>query len=59
VEVVKADGTTARRVVQVGLDDKVRCEIRSGLAAGERVVVGRRSNETTTSSSMPSLPGAL
>jgi len=58
VEVVKADGTTARRVVQVGLDDKVRCEIRSGLAAGERVVVGQRSNETTASS-MPSPPGAL
>ena len=43
VEVVSADGTTARRAVQVGLDDKVRCEIRSGLAAGEQVVVGRRS----------------
>ena len=58
VEVVHADGTTARRAVQVGLDDKVRCEIRSGLAAGEQVVVGRRSSEAKASA-MPAPPGAL
>lgn len=58
IEVVDADGTTERRSVQVGLDDKVRCEIRSGLSAGERVVVGRRSQETTASA-MPAPPGAL
>jgi macrolide-specific efflux system membrane fusion protein len=58
VEVVNADGTTARRVVQVGLDDKVRCEIRSGLSRGERVVVGRRPSEANASG-MPAPPGAL
>jgi len=58
VEVVSADGTTARRAVQVGLDDKVRCEIHSGLAAGEQVVVGRRSSEAKASA-MPAPPGAL
>ena len=37
VEVVNADGSLDRRPVEVGLDDKARCEIRSGLKAGERV----------------------
>jgi len=58
VEVVGANGSLTRRVVEVGLDDKARCEIRSGLAAGERVVIGRRAAETQASS-MPSPPGAL
>ncbi|MGD1015405.1 MAG: efflux RND transporter periplasmic adaptor subunit [Roseiarcus sp.] len=58
IEVVDSGGTTERRIVQVGLDDKVRCEIRSGLSAGERVVIGRRSRETTASA-MPAPPGAL
>jgi len=58
VEVVNADGSLDRRAVEVGLDDKARCEIRSGLKAGERVVVGRRSSETKTSA-MPGPPGGL
>ena len=44
--------------VEVGLDDKARCEIRSGLKAGERVVVGRRASEAKTSA-MPAPPGGL
>lgn len=58
VEVVGANGATTRRTVVVGLDDKVRAEIRSGLTAGEKVVVGRRSTEAKTSS-MPGPPGGL
>jgi macrolide-specific efflux system membrane fusion protein len=58
VEVVDAKGATTRRKVVVGLDDKVRAEIRSGLAAGEKVVVGRRSAEAK-GSSMPPPPGGL
>lgn len=58
VEVVGANGATTRRKVVVGLDDKVRVEIRSGLTAGEKVVVGRRSSEAKTSS-MPGPPGGL
>ena len=58
VEVVDAAGGVARRAVQVGLDDKARCEIRSGLNAGERVVIGRRSSETKASA-MPGPPGGL
>lgn len=58
VEVVGAEGSVSRRVVQVGLDDKTRCEIRSGLNAGERVVLGRRSAETKVSA-MPGPPGGL
>ena len=45
-------------LMQVGLDDKTRCEIRSGLVAGERVVIGRRSTETKASA-MPPPPGGL
>ncbi|MCE1237409.1 MAG: efflux RND transporter periplasmic adaptor subunit [Hyphomicrobiales bacterium] len=58
VDVVGSGGAISRRPVAVGLDDKVRCEIRSGLAAGETVVVGRRSTEAKTSS-MPPPPGGL
>ncbi len=58
VEVVDADGGLDRRAVQVGLDDKARCEIRSGLSAGERVVIGRRSSEAKVSA-MPAPPGGL
>jgi membrane fusion protein, macrolide-specific efflux system len=58
VDVVDAGGGVARRAVEVGLDDKARCEIRSGLKVGERVVVGRRSPETKASA-MPGPPGGL
>ncbi|MGA2492482.1 MAG: efflux RND transporter periplasmic adaptor subunit [Roseiarcus sp.] len=58
VETVAADGSVSRRAVEVGLDDKARCEIRSGLKAGERVVVGRRSSETKAPA-MPGPPGGL
>jgi membrane fusion protein, macrolide-specific efflux system len=58
VEVVGPNGTTTARKVAVGLDDKVRVEIRSGLTVGEKVVVGRRSAEVKTSS-MPGPPGGL
>jgi macrolide-specific efflux system membrane fusion protein len=58
VEVFGADGSVSRRAVQVRLDDKARCEIRSGLNAGERVVLGRRSTETKVSA-MPGPPGGL
>lgn len=58
VEVVGSGGATERRKVVVGLDDKVRAEIRSGLAVGEKVVVGRRSTEAKTSA-MPGPPGGL
>ena len=42
VDVINDDGSLSRRVVEVGLDDKVRSEIRNGLRTGERVVAGRR-----------------
>ncbi|NLH80696.1 MAG: efflux RND transporter periplasmic adaptor subunit [Phyllobacteriaceae bacterium] len=58
VEVVGADGKTTTRAVTIGRDDKTTVEIRSGLSAGERVVTGRRSTETKTSS-MPPPPGGL
>ena len=45
VEVVDADGAITKRVVGVGLDDKVRTEIRSGLKAGERVISSRKSSD--------------
>ncbi len=41
VDVVDADGTISPRVVTVGLDDKVRVEIKTGLKPGERVVSNR------------------
>lgn len=60
VEVVGADDTITRRVVEVGLDDKVRVEIRSGLKAGERVVASRKAAGTVAkATSMRPPPGGL
>jgi len=41
VSVVGADGSVADREVQVGIDNRIMAEIKSGLAAGERVVTGQ------------------
>lgn len=62
VEVVDADGTITRRVVTVGLDDKVRVEILTGLKAGERVVASRKAAGAAPHSSsgqMRRAPGGL
>jgi macrolide-specific efflux system membrane fusion protein len=45
VEIVGSDGKVERRPVEVGLDDKVRTEIKSGLEPGERVVSSRSSGK--------------
>lgn len=53
VQVVDDAGQVASRDVVVGLDNKVTAEIVSGLAAGERVVTGRRQTSSTARSSSP------
>ncbi len=58
VDVVNGDGSRSQRVVQVGIDDKVRTEIRNGLDAGERIVAGRRVANSSPSA-MPAPPGGL
>lgn len=40
VRVLNADGSTAERRVEVGLNDKVTAEVKSGLAEGDKVVTG-------------------
>lgn len=57
VRVLKADGTTERRKVEVGLNNKTTAEIRSGLEKGERVVVGEGASERQSSSSSRRPPG--
>jgi len=47
VQVVDDSGRIETRTVAIGLDDKVTAEVRSGLRVGERVVIGRKSAETT------------
>jgi macrolide-specific efflux system membrane fusion protein len=59
VEVVGADGTLATRTVDVGLDDRVRIEIRSGLALGERVIANRRSAGFAKTTSNRPPPGGM
>jgi hypothetical protein len=40
----QADSTAERRVVEVGFEDDINAEIKTGLKAGERVIVkGQRS----------------
>ena len=58
VEVAGDGGAPERRPVVVGLNDKVQCEIKSGLEAGERVVTGHRSTDPKTSS-LPAPPVGL
>jgi hypothetical protein len=53
VRVVEPSGAVSTRVVKVGLNKKVVAEIRDGLAAGERVVIGT----TGMDSSARKLPG--
>jgi macrolide-specific efflux system membrane fusion protein len=43
VDVVDATGAIQRRDVEIGLNDKVKVEIRSGLQEGEKVVSSRKS----------------
>ena len=52
VRVTDADGTVSDRKVEIGLNNKVTAEVRSGLAENERVVTGERST-ATTANAMP------
>ena len=47
VEVLGADGRTSPRKVEIGLDNRIVAEIRSGLEAGERVVTARATGAPT------------
>jgi multidrug efflux pump subunit AcrA (membrane-fusion protein) len=51
VQVVMADGTTEKRIVQVGLSDWQNTEITEGLTEGEKIIVPKGTTTTTTSSS--------
>jgi macrolide-specific efflux system membrane fusion protein len=59
VEVIGNDGSVERRKVEVGLDDKVRAEIKSGLDAGERVVSSRSSGNFVGTNFMRRRPGPM
>ncbi|WP_315838708.1 efflux RND transporter periplasmic adaptor subunit [Bradyrhizobium prioriisuperbiae] len=56
VRVVEPSGAVVARNVKVGLNNKIRAEIRSGLAAGEQVVVGTTDTDAA-SKTMPGPPG--
>jgi macrolide-specific efflux system membrane fusion protein len=43
IDVVEPTGVISTRAVEVGLNDKLKAEIRSGLKAGERIVSSRKS----------------
>ena len=63
VQVLAADGTVERRMVEVGLNNNVTAEIKSGLSEGDRVVVSKSSSatastEATTSSGSSSRSGS-
>lgn len=51
VRVLNADRTVSTRKVEVGLNDKVTAEIKSGLEEGERVISGQLSAATASSGS--------
>ena len=51
VRVMAADGSTAQRKVEVGLNDKVTAQIRSGLQEGERVITGELTASASSAAS--------
>ncbi|QCI99386.1 efflux RND transporter periplasmic adaptor subunit [Agrobacterium larrymoorei] len=51
VRVMAADGSIAQKQVEVGLNDKVTAEIRSGLAENERVITGEATAAASSSAS--------
>ena len=55
VRVVAADGTTSLRHVDIGLNNTVIAEVRSGLEQGERVIMGETTARTTAAT--PRGPG--
>ncbi|WP_371744986.1 efflux RND transporter periplasmic adaptor subunit [Xanthobacter sp. YC-JY1] len=57
VRVLHGDGTVERRPVEVGLNDKVTAEIRSGLSEGERVVTGEAVGGTAGAGQQRRPPG--
>jgi macrolide-specific efflux system membrane fusion protein len=52
VQVMEQDGQARPRKVEVGLNNKVNAEIRSGLKTGERVVVGESTGESKSGARM-------
>ena len=54
VKVLNADGSTAERRVEIGLNDKVTAEVKSGLDEGDKVVTGEMTaaQKAATSSSV-------
>ncbi|WP_436201533.1 efflux RND transporter periplasmic adaptor subunit [Astrobacterium formosum] len=59
VQVVDDAGRIETRTVEIGLNDKVTAEVRAGLRTGERVVLGQKSTETTTTRMGPPPPMGL
>jgi len=58
VLVMKADGTTERRPVAVGVSSRVTAQVLAGLDVGEQVVVGEESTEKTAASASSSRTGS-
>lgn len=56
VRVVGSDGKLSERKVEIGLNNKVTAQVRSGLDEGERVVTGEAAAPTTVSSGGPGGP---
>lgn len=50
VRILGKDGKTEERKVEIGLNDKVNAEVRSGLAEGDRVVTGEIADSDTATS---------
>lgn len=48
VQVVAADNSTSQQKVTIGLNNNVSAEVRSGLAEGDRVVIGEKSATQST-----------
>jgi macrolide-specific efflux system membrane fusion protein len=59
VQVVDDAGRIETRTVEIGLNDKVTAEVRAGLRTGERVVLGQKSTEATTTRMGPPPPMGL
>lgn len=56
VRVVDRVGTISERLVQIGLNNKITAEVKSGLDEGERVVIAESAQTSSSTSSRPPGP---
>ncbi len=59
VRVLARDGTVSSRQVEIGLNDRITAEVRSGLEEGDRVITGPSTQQSSSGSSQRIRPPSM